>query len=122
MKNFLAVPAILLVLMVVFVGGSYAATEPYDYRDVSRPDGDDHPWGGEQFEEPIVPLKVNQTRFPIITSIGSLDFLFATYLEFFYDNPRPITKSDPVVKDIVVNSDPQSYDVTTETNQVSKGN
>ena len=122
MKKILAVPALALVLLVCFVGTSFAATLPYDYRDVSRPSGEDHPWGGEQFEEPAVPLKSNQTRIPIITAVASLDILFITYFEFFYDHPRPVTKSDPVIRNVRVNSDPITYERASEPNVANNGN
>ena len=122
MKKLVVVPALVLVLLVSLVGASFAAIQPYDFRDVTKPDGDDHPWGGEQYNDEVVPLKSYSEKFPVITSIGSLDMIFAAYLELFYPQPRQITKSNPEVKNISVDSSPLNEGTKDQPSVVNRGN
>ena len=45
MRRSILVPALLLVLMVVFCGEAFSRSHPYNYTDPGT--GDDHTWGGD---------------------------------------------------------------------------
>ena len=46
MRRSILVPALILVLMVVFCGEAFSRSHPYGYRDPGHV-GDDHTWGGD---------------------------------------------------------------------------
>ena len=108
MKRVIALLTLLL-LLITPVGGNLAAEEDpiltggggvEDGGGVVEddPDGDDHPWGGDQLPEgdDFVTIKVKRSLLVTLTGIPQIDyFLTGTYLRIFREyslEPTSLTK------------------------------
>ena len=76
MKRILIVLALMLMLTVCFVGEAFALNYPYGDIRNDNPDGDNHPWGGDEIgiQPPPVSSKFITTSFT--TGILSVDLFF----------------------------------------------
>ena len=81
MKQVMFVSALLLIMIIAFGGSTSSKMHPDGYQDLTKPEGDDQPWGGEQWTERDPMKSSQQPRNPVITSYVLIDFFFALYLD-----------------------------------------
>lgn len=59
MKRFLTLTVFILLTLFVFVQDGYCLTNPVGYSETETPDGDDHPWGGDEVTTPPDPISTD---------------------------------------------------------------
>ncbi|MEA1980152.1 MAG: hypothetical protein U9N54_04175 [candidate division Zixibacteria bacterium] len=95
MKYFMIL--LVFVLLLIPASNTTAKVNPDSYLDLTKPGGDDHPWGGEEVA-PILPNKSIGTNYdPIFTGIPLIDIFLNNYLGSYY----PRTKiSAPSIREV----------------------
>lgn len=105
MKYFLIF--LVFVLLVIPVSNTSAKMYPDSFRDLIKPDGDDHPWGGEELTPDMPDKSIGTTYDPIFTGIPLFDVFLNNYFGSYYTR----TKTSPLIRkvdDINVNQTNQS--------------
>lgn len=80
MKQVMFISALALIMVIGFGGDLSSKMHPDDFGSLTKPDGEDHPWGGEQWIQED-PLKSSQPKIPVITAYPLIDYFIALYLE-----------------------------------------
>lgn len=84
MKRFLTLTVFLLLTLFVFAQEGYCLTNPVGYTETETPDGDDHPWGGDEITTPPDPAPTDggKTNFytSFSTGVSAID-----YPVYFFD-------------------------------------
>jgi len=92
MKRFLTLTVFLLLTLFVFVQEGYCLTNPVGYTETETPDGDDHPWGGDEITTPPNPVPTNGGKTDYYTSfstgVSAIDYpiYFFDIIKFKFHN------------------------------------
>ncbi len=105
MKYFVSLLILVLFLTVPW-NTAVSKMHPDTYKDLLRPDGDDHPWGGEEVTNPDDFLKsIDEPAIPIYTGYLILDFAFNKLF-------RPVILQ---IRNDVINTPSQEKQITVNT-------
>lgn len=83
MKRFLTLTVFLLLTLFVFVQEGYCLKNPVGYTETETPDGDDHPWGGDEVTTPPDPVSSDGDKYDYNTSFSTGITAFDSPVIFF---------------------------------------
>ena len=111
MKYFLVL--LVFVLLLIPASNTTAKMNPDSFLDLTKPSGDDHPWGGEELTPTLPEKSVGTTYDPIFTGIPLIDIFLNNYLGSYYSRTKISAPSIRKVDDINFNQP----NVVNQTNQ-----
>ena len=78
MKRVIFVLALTLILTVCFMGETFALNHPYN--DPWNPEGDEHPWGGDEVISDPPPIARQNNHYIMATSIPVVDVILRFFI------------------------------------------